>query len=88
MKKINIWEFGSRLNVKVNQNFINRINNEIKEQFKTKKKAYDKLILKKPIPFSTFKSRIKRGYVNFIDVEILVELCKLLFMPLKRAELY
>lgn len=39
------------------------------------------LIKSYKIPFSTFKVRMKRGYKYFIDLEILLNLCKILDIP-------
>lgn len=75
---INIWELGTRINVKVNKEFIDYINYKIKEKFRTKRRVHKELIKHYYIPLSTFKDRLKRGYSYFIDLEILLKLCELL----------
>lgn len=77
-KEINIWELGDRINVKLDISFIDLINMKIKEKFVSKREIYKKLIKYYKIPFSVFKNRIKRGYKYFIDLEIVLGLCKLL----------
>jgi len=76
-QKINIWELGSRINIKINKSFIDFINNKIKEKYKTKSKAHKEMIKYYPVPFLTFKDKLKRGYKYFIDLEILLGLCKI-----------
>ena len=44
-EKINIWELGSKINVKVKIDFIDLINKKIKEKFKTKKEVYSQINL-------------------------------------------
>jgi len=81
--KINIWELGDKINVKCSREFIDYINNEIKLKFRTKRKIHQELNKRYPIPFSTFKDRMKRSYKYFIDLEILLNLCELLKIPLE-----
>ncbi len=81
-QKINIWDLGDKINIKVKPNFIDLINNKIKFQFKTKRNVHKILIKYYKIPFSTFKDKIKRGYNHFIDLEVLLNLCKILKIPL------
>lgn len=78
MEKINIWEMGDKINVKINQEFLDFINKKIKEEFRTKRKVHKELIKYYKIPFSTFKERMKKSYGYFIDVEILLNICRIL----------
>ena len=81
-KKINIWELGTRINILLNKDFIDFINQKIKENFKTKRNIHKELIKYYEIPFSTFKSRLKRGYKYYVDLEIIISLCKILKIDL------
>jgi len=76
--EINIWELGDKINIKVDTLFLNDINKRIKKKYSTKKNIHQKLIMNYKIPFSTFKAKMKLGYKYFIDLEILLNLCKLL----------
>jgi len=77
-KEINIWELGTKINIKINPLFLEIINKKIKEQFNTKRNIYKELIKHYKVTFLTFKSRLKKGYKYFIDLEILLNICKLL----------
>ncbi|MDP2749440.1 MAG: hypothetical protein Q8O89_01250, partial [Nanoarchaeota archaeon] len=83
MEKINIWEIGERINVKVSISFTDLINNKIEKKFGTKRLVHKQLIKDYSIPFSTFKSRMKRGYKYFVELDILLNLCNLLEIPLE-----
>jgi len=85
-QKINIWDLGSRINIKVNKNFIDFINDQIKEKYTTKRNIHKELIKYYPLPFSVFKDRMKRGYKYFVDLEILLNLCKILKIPLNKLQ--
>tara|TARA_Y100000034_G_scaffold10237_1_gene10813 strand:+ start:9141 stop:10286 length:1146 start_codon:yes stop_codon:yes gene_type:complete len=85
-KEVNIWDLGNRINIKINPSFIKFINNKIKEKFKSKRKIHNILNKHYKIPFSTFKDRMKIGYKYFIDLEILLNLCKILQIPLKNLQ--
>ncbi|MBI3034989.1 hypothetical protein HYY71_01580 [Candidatus Woesearchaeota archaeon] len=80
--KINIWDLGNKINIKVTDNFIDLINSKIKEKYGAKRNAHKELIRYYNIPFSTFKVRMKRGYKYFIDLDILLNLCKILNIPI------
>ena len=84
--QIHIWDLGTKVNVKVNSAFIDFINNRIKEKFITKRSVHQELIKKYNIPFSVFKNRTKRGYTYFVDLEIIVNLCNILDIPLEKFE--
>jgi len=85
-KKINIWDLGSKINIKVNLSFIDFINDKIKEKYKTKRRIHKELIKYYNLPFLVFKDRMKRGYKHFIDLEILLNLCKLLDISLDQLQ--
>ncbi len=80
-KKINIWELGEEIGVKINLTFIDLINDKIEEMFGTKRQVHKQLNVHHQIPFSTFKDMIKRGYRYFIDLDVLLNLCKMLKIP-------
>ena len=83
---MNIWDLGKKINIKVKKEFIGLINKRIKEEFRTKRRVYTELIKFYHISFSTFKDRMKRSYKYFIDLEILLNLCKLLDIPLDELQ--
>jgi hypothetical protein len=80
--EINIWDLGKKINVRVNKNLIDFLNNKTKKIFKCKSNIHKELNKYYKIPFSTFKTRMKVGYEYFIDLEILVNLCRILNVPL------
>jgi hypothetical protein len=84
--KINIWDLGDRINIKVNVSFIDFINEKIKEKYKTKRNIHKELIKYYKIPFSVFRDRMKKGYKYFIDLEILLNLCKILNISLDKLQ--
>jgi DNA-binding Xre family transcriptional regulator len=85
-KEINIWELGTKINIKINPLFLEIINKKIKEQFNTKRNIHKELIKHYKITFLTFKSRLKKGYKYFIDLEILLNICKLLKIPIIKLQ--
>ena len=62
-EKMNIWDLGKKINIKVKKEFIGLINKRIKEEFRTKRRVYTELIKFYHISFSTFKDRMKRSYL-------------------------
>ncbi|RJQ18242.1 hypothetical protein C4573_00790 [Candidatus Woesearchaeota archaeon] len=80
--KVNIWEAGIRINIKIKKEFLNLINQEIKKRFKTKRAIHEKLTIHYPLLFSVFKNSMKTSYKQFVDLEIFINLCKLLKIPL------
>lgn len=85
-QKINIWELGTKVNVKLRIEFIDRINAAIKTQFGTKRKIHAALSQYYDIPWASFRLRMKRGYRYFVDLEIFYHLCKLLDIPLNEFQ--
>ena len=85
-QKFNIWELGSRINIKVNKCFIDFINHKIKERCETKRNIHKELIKYYNLTFDVFKDRIKRSYKYFVDLEILYNLCRLLDIPLDQLQ--
>ena len=86
LDKINIWDLGNKINIKVNNNFIDVINSKIKEKCGSKRNVHKELIKYYNVPFSTFKVRMKRGYKYFIDLEILLNLCRILDVSLEELQ--
>ena len=78
MDEANIWDLGDKINIKVKKGFIDLINQKIAQKFSTKRKIHRELIKYYNLPYSTFRYRMKRGYRYFIDLEILLNLCKIL----------
>ena len=73
-EKINIWDLGKKINIKVKKEFIGFVNGKIKEKFKTKRKAHKELLKYYSIKYSVFKDRMKRSYKYFVDLEILSDI--------------
>ena len=82
IQKVNIWDLGTKINIKVTKKFLCLINNEIKKQFRTKRAVHKEIIKYYQISFLTFKSRIKPSYKFFIDLEVFLNLCKILKISL------
>ena len=77
-QKVNIWEFGDRINIKLKPDFINLINLNIQKQFGTKRNIHKKLITNHKISFKTFNTRMKKCYPYHINLDIILDICKLL----------
>jgi len=85
-QEVNIWELGTKINVKLRIEFIDRINAAIKAQFGTKREAHAALSPYYEVPWASFKLRMKRGYPYFINLEIIYRLCKLLGISLEQFQ--
>lgn len=83
---INIWQFKGKINIKLKDSFIELINKKIKEKYKTKERAYNEIIKYYPCHFSVFRAKLKKGYKYFIDLEILLRLCKMLDIPKEKLQ--
>tara|TARA_Y100000310_G_C20600316_1_gene772662 strand:+ start:207 stop:1376 length:1170 start_codon:yes stop_codon:yes gene_type:complete len=80
-KQINLWELGDKISVKLEKHFIDFINKRIKLSYKTKRDIHKKITKSCPIPFSTFKNVLKKGYSLFIPLNLLLKLVRLLAIP-------
>jgi len=80
---INIWEMGSRINVRITKEFLCRINNEIKRNHKTKRLFWNSLRNHKKVKFDSFRNMLKPSYMYFISLDIIVSCCSLLKIPLE-----
>ena len=78
VEDINIWELGERINIRVNQEFLNIINHEIKRVFVTKANAHAALSLYHSLPIKVFCQNLKSSYKYYIDLEIFLGLCTIL----------
>ena len=76
--KINLWEIGTKINVKVSDDFLCLINKKIRVKYGTKERIYNELIKYYNLPFSTFKDKLKKSYKYFVDLEVMLNLCKIL----------
>jgi len=86
MKIVNIWELGSKINVKIKPEFLQKLNKNIRNKCGKISIAHQIVNTKLPLPFSTFKSRLKKSYKNFIDLELIIELCELFEIPLEEMQ--
>jgi len=75
MDLFNIWDL-ERVHIKLDTNFIKKINNIISKEFKTKHEAYNQIIYNKEVPFSTFKNLLKESYVRnfFVPLEVYIKI--------------
>lgn len=88
MEKLNIWEFKGNINIKINLEFLKKINQKIKEDYKNKKKLYEELIKTNRIniPFPTFKDMLKPSYRYFISLNVIKNCCLTLNIPLEKLQ--
>ena len=84
--KINIWELGSRINVRISPDFLRRINLEIKTKFGSKPKFHKELIKSCDVLFDSFKNMLKYSNRFFVDLSILISVCKLLNISLEELQ--
>lgn len=83
---VNIWEFDQKINIKLEKAFLILINKKISEKYKNKKKVYKELLKYTNCPFSTFCVKLKKGYKYFINLEIILSLCKILNISNKELQ--
>jgi len=81
-EEYNIWDFGVRINIKLKPEFLLDLNFKINKQFKSKEELYLIVKTKIDIPYSTFKTRLKPSYLYFIDLDLVILLCKILNISL------
>ena len=86
MKEINIWELGNKINVRISPDFLRKINLEIKNKFGSKPKFYNELIKSHNMPFDSFKNVLKYSNKFFIDLSLLISICKLLGLSLEELQ--
>src|SRR3989344_6155940 len=86
LKKLNIWDLGNKINVKVRTDFIDLLNTQVTKTFRSKRNVHKELEKIYCLPFSIFANRTKRSYNYFIDLEILVSLCVILKIPLTELQ--
>lgn len=86
MEEFHIWDL-ERVNIKINNTFLNKINKEIKLKFKSKLEGYSKTFSDKLIPFTTFKNILKPSYLKdfFVPLGVYAKICK--FLEIKKEEL-
>ena len=79
MEKVNIRELGLKVNIKLNQSFLRKINLLIRKRFKSKEKFYNKEVKDKiNIPYGTFRNLFKYSYYNtgfFAPLEVFILCC-------------
>src|SRR3989344_8331092 len=80
MKEVNIWELGLKINIKLNQSFLRKINLLIRRKFKSKEKFYNKEVKGKTnVPYGTFRNLFKYSYYNtgfFAPLEVFMLCCE------------
>jgi hypothetical protein len=86
MEEINIWELGSRINVKISPDFLRGINLQIKSKFGSKPKFYSELIKSHNVHFDSFKNMLKYSRKFFVDLPLLIAVCKLLDISLEELQ--
>ena len=67
--EFHIWDL-ERVNIKLNEKFLERINDLMNKIFGSKEKSYNKFFQRKEIPFNTFKNILKKSYMkNLFSLE-------------------
>jgi hypothetical protein len=82
MEGINIWELGDRINVKIDDDFSEKIRSIIRKKYLSFPKFYAKFNKHFTVSFSVLRNRLKPKYKNFVDLEIYVDICKLIGIQL------
>jgi len=72
---VHIWEFGPRIGIRLHPDFLRRINDELRQAFKTKRNAYTFIEKEHHISFSSFKNLLKLSHSEFVPLEIFLTLC-------------
>lgn len=79
MEEINIWDLGLKINIKLDQSFLKKINLLIRKEFKSKEKFYNKELKEKiNVPYDTFRNLLKYSYYNtgfFAPLEVFILCC-------------
>jgi hypothetical protein len=86
MEEINIWELGSRINVRLDGEFYSTVKCMIKSRYISLDSFYEEFKKHQHISFSVLKDRLKPGYKYFVDLEIYILICKILNIPLEEMQ--
>lgn len=78
MRKINIWQFDSRVSIKIEETLLKKLKETIFSRYKTKRKFYESLKGKTGFSFKTFSGILKEGYQKrfFIPLKLWIEICE------------
>ncbi|PIN95169.1 hypothetical protein COU53_00660 [Candidatus Pacearchaeota archaeon CG10_big_fil_rev_8_21_14_0_10_30_48] len=79
MEEFNIWDL-NRVNIKINLNFLDKINKKIIMKFQTKRAAYNYIFKSEKIPFSSFKNLLKKSHAKrfFVPLDIYLDIIEIL----------
>ncbi|GEM_PF-1426085 len=86
MEEINIWELGNKINARITPDFLRKINLEIKSKFSSKPKFYRRLIEYHDVLFDSFKNSLKSSNKFFINLSLLMSICKILRISLEELQ--
>ncbi len=86
MEEINIWELGSRINVRVDGEFYSTIKSMIKSRYRSLEKFYEEFKKQHDLSFSVLKDRLKPNYPYFVNLDIYINICKILNISLEEMQ--
>src|SRR3989344_913548 len=88
MNSINIWEFGGRISIKINNGFLKNIKEKLFNKYKTKKSMFNNIKNTKNITFYTFNNILKESYNKrfFIPIKVWVDLCEAIGISLEELQ--
>jgi len=84
LEEINIWDLGDKINIKLNEDFLKKINLLIRKNFRSKEKFYNKIKKDCDVPYGTFKNLLKYSYYkcNFYSpLSVFISCCNNLYIP-------
>jgi len=84
MREVNIWEFRSRVNIRVKEEFLVTVRSKLYEKYKKRDGIYLALQKKNNLPSSTFYNFLKESHCRkfFVPLEIWIQICNLLEIDL------
>lgn len=82
MDIFNIWDL-ERVNIKISEELLDKINKKLHSLFKSKNKAYSKIFNNKEIPLATFRNILKKSNLKyfFVPLDICLKLCEAIEIP-------
>lgn len=86
MEEINIWELGSKINVRIDGELYSTIKSMIKSRYGSLERFYQKFRKQHVVPYSVLKDRLKPNYAYFVDLEIYMAICKILKIPMEEMQ--
>jgi hypothetical protein len=78
---VDIWDLGSKINIKIKREFMELINFEIKRRYGSKPKFYKVFIEHSDVDFDVFRNRFKYAHKSFLDLHFMMNICLMLDVP-------